>query len=112
MLGSKSIGFVLDSKRLSSAEAVELGLLDRVVPDDQLLGVATDLAAEWGKGGKSTTQHLRLLRPPKDLVEAAMQREVVEARSAWEDGVTSAGVRAFLGRERPSGEATEPAGRA
>jgi|GEM_PF-1681147 len=112
MLGSRAIGLVLNSPRLKSHEALELGLLDQVVEDDRLLDVATTLVRHWGMPGKSTAQHLRLLRPPKELVEAAMREEVLAGRSAWDRGLTPSGVQAFLddrvGEDSAAGAAERP----
>lgn len=100
LIGAQALPLVLGARRLGAREALELGLVDRVVPDAQLLAAATDQARAWGGPGTSAAQHLRALRPPLAAVEAAMAREVELARDVLLSGATTAGVAAFLGRGR------------
>lgn len=41
---------VMSGRRISAGEALEIGLADRVVPDDELLDAAKAEAADWARG--------------------------------------------------------------
>ena len=84
---------VLESPRLDAAAALEVGLLDEIV--DDLVGSAVALVHRWTGPGTATAAHLRLLRPPLDLIEAAFARETEAARYVDETGIAKAGVDRF-----------------
>ena len=84
---------VLESPRLDAATALEMGLLDEIV--DDLVGSAVTLVHRWTGSGTATAAHLRLLRPPLDLIEAAFARETEAARYVDEAGIAKAGVDRF-----------------
>jgi enoyl-CoA hydratase/carnithine racemase len=84
---------VLESPRLDAPAALEIGLLDTIVED--LIGSAVTLVHRWTGPGTATAAHLRLLRPPLDLIEAAFARETEAARHVDEAGLAKAGVDRF-----------------
>jgi enoyl-CoA hydratase len=84
---------VLESPRLDAAPALEMGLLDEIVDDP--VGSAVALVHRWTGLGTATAAHLRLLRPPLDLIEAAFARETEAARYVDETGIAKAGVDRF-----------------
>ena len=84
---------VLESPRLDSTAALRMGLLDEIVDDPVASAVA--LVHRWTGPGTATSAHLRLLRPPLDLIETAFARETEAARYVDETGIAKAGVDRF-----------------
>jgi enoyl-CoA hydratase/carnithine racemase len=95
LVGNHAMRMVLGSPRVSSAEALRIGLLDEVVEPDQLLERALDTVHAWTPEGSTTALHLALLRPLADEVEAAFEREDHAAHEAWASGLLTAGVAGF-----------------
>jgi enoyl-CoA hydratase/carnithine racemase len=95
MRGAHAVRLVLDARRTTAVEALEIGLLDEIVDAPELLDAAIELASCWGASGKATAEHLRLLRPPLEVVESAMRRETAAARRTWETGTLAAGADRF-----------------
>lgn len=99
LVGSHALGLVMDSRRLEASEALRIGLFDALVPSDQVLTVASETVRRWGDSQAATAQHLRLMRPPVDEVEAAMRREVSGARELVLLGHMRNGVHQYLGND-------------
>ncbi|WP_328529920.1 enoyl-CoA hydratase/isomerase family protein [Nocardioides sp. NBC_00368] len=95
LVGNHATRMVLGSPRVSSAEALRIGLLDEVVEPDQLLERAVDTVHAWTPEGNTTALHLALLRPLVAEVEAAFEREDHAAHEAWASGLLTAGVAGF-----------------
>ena len=101
LIGSRALPLVLGSRRLSGTEAYALGLLDYFVDSaDEVLSESLTTVRRWIERGLATPFHLRLLRPPLDEVEAAMQRENDIAAEAWDSGAAMNGIRRFLREQR------------
>ena len=99
LLGRRALGLVLLERRISSAEAAALGLLDRVVGDTaDVLPAAMEVARSLAGPGKGTAYHLSLLRRPAEEVEAALQRELQVGCAAFEAGVVTDGLQTFWER--------------
>ncbi|MEX2238416.1 MAG: enoyl-CoA hydratase-related protein [Dehalococcoidia bacterium] len=100
---SKATELCLLSEMVSAEEALSIGLVNRVVPADDLLSAAGDLAGELAKGPT------RAYGLTKKLLEAAMSREFddllsVEAKYQVEAGATEDhgnAVAAFLNKQPP-----------
>jgi enoyl-CoA hydratase/carnithine racemase len=97
LVGSRALPLVLDGRRISGAEARSLGLIDYFVESRaDVVPAAVDLVRRWAERGLATRYHLQLLRPPVDLVEAAIARENEVGRSAWEAGTALEGIKRFI----------------
>jgi enoyl-CoA hydratase/carnithine racemase len=96
ILGAAALPLVLDGARLDAQEALRLGLLNEIADDP--LGRAVGLVAEWTAAGRATRWHLQLLRPDRELVEAAMARETAAAMEVFEAGIATHGAAAFRDR--------------
>jgi len=98
MIGSaRTRELFLTAERVSAATALAWGLLDRVVPADEVLSTATELARTIANGAPSavhaTRRLLAALEPalPKDVVmvfddiarEASNAPDAIEARAAF-----------------------------
>ena len=106
VVGSRALPLVLESRRISGAEAHELGLIDYFVDSTEaVLDKSLDLLRGWVDRGLATPFHLRLLRPPRAEVEAAMAKENEIAEQAWASGTATEGIKRFLReqQERRSG---------
>lgn len=101
LLGGRALPLVLEGRRISGEEARDLGIIDTMVdgPDD-VLPRAVELLEAWHRNGLATPYHLRLLRPPLDEVERAIERENDMAREAWQAGTAQEGIRRFSDRRR------------
>jgi enoyl-CoA hydratase/carnithine racemase len=53
--------FILTSKRLSAAEALQLGVVAEVVPDDQVLARAWDVARDLARQPDVTLRYARIV---------------------------------------------------
>ncbi|MEU3844057.1 AMP-binding protein [Streptomyces sp. NPDC028635] len=95
LIGSHAMRMVLGSPRVRAEEALRIGLLDQIVEPDALIDRAIDTVIEWTPEGNTTALHLALLRPQAEEVEAAFAREDLAARTAWDSGVLSAGIKGF-----------------
>ena len=102
MLGSRALPLVLDGERIPGSRAHDLGLIDYMVnaPDD-VLPRAVEVVRRWVERGLATPFHLRLLRPPADAIEAALQRESEIGLEAWQSGAAAEGIRRFLAGRGP-----------
>lgn len=84
---SAALDLVLASRRYEAKEAKSIGLVDEVV-DGDVVESAKERLEEYAAGAMSTMQHLRLLRPSAQLLEAAFAQESAAALNAFEDGVS------------------------
>jgi enoyl-CoA hydratase/carnithine racemase len=100
LAGARAMRLVMESPRISATEALALGLLDEIVGSDGLLDAAIALIRRWTRPGAPVTAHLRLLRPPLDLVERAFAAETEAARTVEQAGLSQAGISRFLSRPR------------
>ncbi|WP_406864232.1 AMP-binding protein [Streptomyces sp. HUAS MG47] len=112
LVRNHAMRMVLGSPRIGAEEALRIGLLDEIVPPDELVRRAVDLIVEWTPESITTALHLALLRPRPDEIEQAFAQEDIAARTAWESGVFSAGINGFWaskgsGAQPPVG--TDPA---
>lgn len=102
LVGPRALGVVLLGERMGADRALQLGLLDVVVEDGEVVTEARRITAEVGEAGRATPLHLRLLRLPVDDVERALDREREAALEAWDRGWPQEGIRRFSSRRRGS----------
>lgn len=95
LVGNHAMRMVLGSERLSSAEALRIGLLDEVVGSEELIDRAIETIHAWTPEGGTTALHLALLRPLAAEIEAAFEREDHAAHETWASGLLTAGVAGF-----------------
>lgn len=96
LIGNHAMRLVLGSPRVGADEALRIGLIDEIVPAEELVDRAIAVLHAWTPEGNTTALHLSLLRPLTDEVEAAFDREDVAARASWDSGVLTAGIQNFL----------------
>jgi len=88
---------------LSAEQAMEWGLVNRVVVDDQVLSTALEIAHELAKGPtRSFGETKRLiLFGTNDSLESQMEREsrIISAMAASADG--QEGIAAFVSKRMP-----------
>ncbi|MER6578912.1 enoyl-CoA hydratase/isomerase family protein [Nonomuraea sp. NPDC001023] len=101
LAGGRALRLVLDSARLSAADALAAGLLDELVPAEELVEAAIARVRHWTRPGTATAVHLELLRPPLAEVERAFEAETVAARQVEQAGLAQAGMTRFLTRRTP-----------
>lgn len=95
LVGHHAMRIVLASPRIGADEALRIGLLDEIVAPDALIDRAVATVHEWTPEGNTAAQHLPLLRPLTEEVEAAFAREDAAAQASWDGGLLTAGVAGF-----------------
>lgn len=101
---ARAMEMALLDERMSSEKALEWGLINRVVEDDQLLSEALDIAKKLAKGPTKAYEAIRKQVWAACEISYAEQLET-EANSQTYLGQTAdhaEGVRAFLTREEPN----------
>ncbi|MFI7618670.1 enoyl-CoA hydratase/isomerase family protein [Nonomuraea terrae] len=101
LVGARALRLVLDSTRMSAADALSLGLLDEIVAPEALVETAIARVRRWTEPGTATSVHLALLRPAPEEVERAFAAETEAARQVESSGIAQAGMAAFVNRPRP-----------
>ena len=100
---AKATEWILTGEMVMAQEALRLGLVNQVVPQDQVLKAAKDLARKIAsKGAIAITQSLRAIEDGLDLpLEAGLAQEAdaFGAVAATED--SREGVKAFTEKRQP-----------
>ncbi|HSF86335.1 MAG TPA: enoyl-CoA hydratase-related protein [Acidimicrobiia bacterium] len=99
----RAMELMLTNRRLTAGEALEWGLINRVVPDDQLLDAAGELAAELAAGGTVAYGAVKRMLHESfaNTLETQMEMEArsIAAMSHTHDG--REGMDAFLNKRTP-----------
>jgi enoyl-CoA hydratase/carnithine racemase len=98
VLRAGALPLILDGGRIEADEALRLGLLTDIADDP--LAAAVARLDRWTAPTASTRWHLRMLRPDRATVEAAMRRETEVAREVFGAGIATTGAAAFRDRAR------------
>lgn len=100
---AKATEWVLTGDVFMAQEALRLGLVNQVVPQDQVLKVAKDLARKIAsKGAVAMSQALRAIEDGCDLsLEAGLAKEAEAFSHVAETEDSKEGVRAFLEKRQP-----------
>ena len=96
--------WALTNKRVSAAEAVEAGLITRVVPDEELAEEATKLAAKLASGAVRAMGRTRnlLLDSFGNSLEQHLEQEARNIAAAGRDTEGKEGIAAFLAKRKPN----------
>lgn len=93
---------LLSGRVVAAAEAGRLGLVHRVVADDQVLRAAEDYAAELQRGGpQALSGLLTTLRPDPDALRVALEREAQQQAENYASAEFLEGIAASLERRLP-----------
>jgi enoyl-CoA hydratase len=96
LLGPRAVGLVLLGERIEAHRARDLGLIDVWVDRaDGVVPEAHRLAGELAQEGRATALHLSMLRPAREDVERALDRERRAALDSWDRGLPQRGIRRF-----------------
>ena len=100
---AKATEWILTGDIFSAQEAHRLGLVSQVVPQDQVLKVAKDLARKLAsKGGIALTQALWAIEEGLDLpLEKGLEKEAEAFHRVSETEDSREGVKAFLEKRQP-----------
>ena len=102
----RAMELMLTNRRLSAAEALEWGLINRVVPDDALTQTVADLASDLAQGATLAFGAVkRMLHDTfAGTLETQMELEArsIAAMSHTRDGIE--GITAFFEKRRPEFE--------
>ncbi len=100
---TKAAEWILTGEIYSAQEAHRLGLVNQVVPQDQVLKTAKDLARKIAsKGGVAVTQALWAIEEGIDLpLEQGLAKEAEAFHRVSESDDSREGVKAFLEKRQP-----------
>jgi len=100
---AKATEWILTGDIYPAQEALRLGLINHVVPQDQVLKVAKDLARKIAsKGGVAITQALRAIEEGREkTLEAGLANEAVAFSHVAASEDSREGVKAFLEKRQP-----------
>ena len=100
---AKATEWILTGDVVMAQEALRLGLVNHVVPQDQVLKVAKDLGRKIAsRPGVAVTQALRAIEDGWDLpLDAGLAREAEAFSRVAETEDSREGVRAFLEKRQP-----------
>lgn len=103
LIGSqRALELMLTNRTLTAQEALDWGLLTRVVDDADLAGVAAQLAAELAAGPTLAFGRTKeLVRAGRDL-ETQMELETRAIADSARSADGAAGIRAFLAKKKPA----------
>ncbi len=103
MLGyARALELICSRRMVQAEEALRLGLVARIVPEEELLASARALALEWG-GPRTAVQRARALlrRAGVASLEAALAMETETQEELFQGAEVGEGLRAFLERRPP-----------
>ncbi len=91
------------SRRIDGQRALEIGLVDRLVPDGAQRGAALAWAAEIAASAPLAVRSMKqtLRGPLAAKVRAVLERELSEQARLWATEDSAAGIAASLAREKP-----------
>ena len=100
---AKATEWILTGDVVMAQEAYRLGLVNQVVPQDQVLKAAKDLARKIAsKGGVAVTQALRAIEDGLDLsLEDGLAKEAEVFGQVAQSEDSKEGVKAFLEKRQP-----------
>lgn len=100
---SRATGLLMLGDRISAAQALDAGLVYRVVPDDELRSTATELAQKLAAGPTAAFREIkRLVHAPDAGLDAALDREAAVQRALGQTADHRAAVEAFLAKSTPT----------
>jgi 2-(1,2-epoxy-1,2-dihydrophenyl)acetyl-CoA isomerase len=98
----RAMELVLTNRPLTAAEALDWGLVNRVVPDAQVAAEAAALAAKLAAGPLHAFGHAKRLMRSRATLEAQLEDEsrTIARQGASAEGAE--GIEAFLGKRKPA----------
>jgi enoyl-CoA hydratase len=99
-----ALDIMLTGRQLDAAEALRIGLIDRLAPSGSAAGVARELATELCAASAPAQQAVvRTVGSSADLPLAeGLRYEVDQIQELFERGEASEGLRAFVEKRRPN----------
>ncbi|WP_338887218.1 enoyl-CoA hydratase-related protein [Rhodococcus sovatensis] len=99
---SRAVGLMLLGDKVTAEQALEWGLVHRVVPDDEVLGVAETLARKLAAGPTEAYRQVKsLVRASASGLFDALDRESAAQKHLGQTADHKAAVDAFLAKEKP-----------
>ncbi|MFB8275156.1 enoyl-CoA hydratase/isomerase family protein [Nocardia colli] len=100
---SRATGLMLLGDRVTAEQALDWGLVHRVVADDELLETATDLAEQLATGPTAAYRRVKsLVAASASGLSAALDRELAAQQHLGRTADHQAAVKAFLAKEKPA----------
>ncbi len=99
---SRATGLLMLGDRVPAAQALDWGLVHRVVEDDAVRATATELANRLASGPTAAFREIvRLVHAPDTGLDDALDREAAAQRMLGQTTDHRAAVEAFLAKEKP-----------
>jgi enoyl-CoA hydratase/carnithine racemase len=95
---------MLTGKTVVAEEALEIGLVDKVVAADDLLDVACQIASSMGENPRSALRHIKALitaNASETDVALVQQREIEALQEAYKSAEHKEAISAFLEKREP-----------
>ena len=98
----RAMELVLTNRPLSAAEALDWGLVNKVVPDAEVAAEAASLASRLAAGPLTAFGHAKRLMRSEASLEAQLEDESRTIASQATSPEAVEGIAAFLGKRKPS----------
>jgi 2-(1,2-epoxy-1,2-dihydrophenyl)acetyl-CoA isomerase len=99
---AKALEMAMLGETLDSAEALRVGLVNRVVPDEDLASATAEFAGQLARGPRSAGLIKRLFNDSLDHdLDAQLEREEEAQETAAKSSDFAAGVTAFINKHTP-----------
>jgi 2-(1,2-epoxy-1,2-dihydrophenyl)acetyl-CoA isomerase len=98
----RAMELVLTNRPLSAAEALDWGLVNKVVPDAEVVAEAGSLASRLAAGPLTAFGHAKRLMRSEASLEAQLEDESRTIASQATSPEAAEGISAFLGKRKPS----------
>lgn len=99
---SRAAGLMMLGDKVTAAQALDWGLVHRVVDDGEVLATATELASRLAHGPTQAFIDVKsMINASDDGLDAALDRELASQRRLGQTADHAAAVSAFLAKEKP-----------
>ncbi len=101
---AKTKELIFTGRRIKAAEALSMGLVNQVVPDEELMDTVNEMAAAMCRQGQTALQHAKtVINRGSDLnLDQALQLEIDTFVDLFDTDDRREGMKAFLKKRKPN----------